>query len=299
MHPSEQPTGTVVSIWRYPVKSMQGEEIDEAAISDRGVLGDRAYAVLDRETGHVASAKHPGKWGALLACRAAFAEPPRPSVPLPPVWITLPDGAVISSAQPDVDRALSRALGRDVALVSQLPEAPKREADRSPVDGSAAQATIVEEPMALAAPAGTFFDVAALHALTTATLDRLRDLHPSGRIEAPRFRPNLVVATAPDERSFVENGWIGRALEIAPEVRLEVIDPCPRCVVPTLPQGDLPRDPGLLRALARHNAVASATVAPGVVFPAVAGVYAAVRRAGAIRRGAAVRLEAAPPSPPR
>ncbi|KYF49145.1 sulfurase, partial [Sorangium cellulosum] len=169
MHPSEQPTGTVVSIWRYPVKSMQGEEIDEAAISDRGVLGDRAYAVLDRETGHVASAKHPGKWGALLACRAAFAEPPRPSAPLPAVWITLPDGAVISSAQPDVDRALSRALGRDVALVS---------------------------------------------------------------------RPNLVVATAPDERSFVENGWIGRALEIAPEVRLEVIDPCPRCVVPTLPQGD-------------------------------------------------------------
>ncbi|XXX71745.1 MOSC N-terminal beta barrel domain-containing protein [Sorangium sp. So ce134] len=299
MHPSEQPTGTVVSIWRYPVKSMQGEEIDQAEITDRGAIGDRAYAVLDRETGHVASAKHPGKWAALFACRAAFAEPPRPSAPLPPVWITLPDGAVISSAQPDVDQALSRALGRDVALVSRPPDAPRREADRSPADGSAAEATIVEEPMALAAPAGTFFDVAALHVLTTATLDRLRDLHPSGRIEASRFRPNLVVATAAGERDFVENGWITRALEIAPEVRLEVIDPCPRCVVPTLAQGDLPRDPGLLRALARHNAVASATVAPGVVFPAVAGVYATVRREGAIRRGAAVRLAGAPLSPPR
>ncbi|AUX39833.1 molybdenum cofactor biosysynthesis protein [Sorangium cellulosum] len=282
-------------MWRYPVKSMQGEELDEAAITGRGVLGDRAYAVLDRETGHIASAKHPGKWGALLACRAAFAEPPRPSAPLPPVWITLPDGAVISSAEPDVDRALSRALGRDVALVSRAPGSPTREADRSPVDGSTAPPTITTEPMALAAPADTFFDVAALHVLTTATLDRVRELHPSGRIEAPRFRPNLVVATAPGERSFVENAWLGRALEIDAEVHLEVIDPCPRCVVPTLPQGDLPRDPGILRALARHNAVASVTVAPGVVFPAVAGVYATVRREGVIRCGATVRLSSSPP----
>ncbi|XXT14314.1 MOSC N-terminal beta barrel domain-containing protein [Sorangium sp. So ce429] len=295
----EQPAGTIESIWRYPVKSMQGEELDGATITERGVLGDRAYAVLDRETGHIASAKHPGKWGALLACRAAFAEPPRPSAPPPPLWITLPDGALISSAQPDVDLALSRALGRDVALVSRAPEAPRREADRSPVDGAEAPATIVEEPMALAAPAGTFFDVAALHVLTTATLDRLRDLHPSGRIEAPRFRPNLVVATAPGERRFVENGWLGHALAIAPEVQLDIIDPCPRCVVPTLAQGALPRDPGILRALAQHNAVASATLAPGVVFPAVAGVYATVRREGAIRRGAAVRLETAPLPPPR
>ncbi|MGK3993283.1 MOSC domain-containing protein [Sorangium sp. So ce1024] len=297
MHPIHEPAGTVLSLWRYPVKSMQGEELDEAAITDRGLLGDRTYAVLDRETGHVASAKHPGKWGALLACRAAFAAPPRPSEPLPPVWITLPDGAVISSAQPDVDRALSRALGRDVALVSQAPEAPRREADRSPDEASGAPATIVEEPMALAAPAGTFFDVAALHVLTTATLDRLRELHPSGRVEAPRFRPNLVVTTPSNERCFVENGWIGRALAIAAEIQLDVIDPCPRCVVPTLAQGDLPRDPGVLRALARHNAVASATLAPGVVFPAVAGIYATVRRGGALRRGAAVRLDAAPLSP--
>ncbi|WP_437738841.1 MOSC domain-containing protein [Sorangium sp. So ce1335] len=286
-----------MSLWRYPVKSMQGEELDEAVITDRGVLGDRTYAVLDRETGHIASAKHPGKWAALLACRAAFAAPPCPSAPLPPVWITLPDGAVISSAQPDVDRALSRALGRDVALVSRAPEAPRREADRSPVEAPAAPATIVEEPMALAAPAGTFFDVAAVHVLTTATLDRIRELHPSGRIEAPRFRPNLVVATPPEERGFVENGWIGRALTVAAEVQLDVIDPCPRCVVPTLTQGELPRDPGILRALAQHNAVASATLAPGVVFPAVAGVYATVRRGGALRRGAAVRVDAAPLPP--
>src|SRR3712207_1409873 len=106
--------GSVASVWRYPVKSMQGEELNGAAITERGVLGDRAYAVLDRATGHIASAKHPRKWNKLFACRAAFAEPPQLGGPLPPVWITLPDGTVISSAQSDVDQVLSRVLDRDI-----------------------------------------------------------------------------------------------------------------------------------------------------------------------------------------
>ena len=90
--------GSAVSLWGYPVKSMQGEEIGTASISERGIVGDRAYALMDRATGHIASAKHPRKWGKLLQCRAAFTEPPRPGVPLPRVRITLPDGSQISSA---------------------------------------------------------------------------------------------------------------------------------------------------------------------------------------------------------
>jgi hypothetical protein len=69
--------GSVVSVWRYPVKSMQGEEINGADITDRGILGDRAYALMDRTTGHIASAKHPRKWSKLLECRGAFVEPPQ------------------------------------------------------------------------------------------------------------------------------------------------------------------------------------------------------------------------------
>src|SRR5262245_25477470 len=106
--------GSIVELWRYPVKSMQGEQIDTAPIGERGVLGDRAYALMDRATGYIVSAKHPRKWGAVFACCAVFAEPPKPGAPLPPVWITLPDGALVSSAQPDVDQILSRVLGRDV-----------------------------------------------------------------------------------------------------------------------------------------------------------------------------------------
>lgn len=96
---------------------MQGEEITTADVSDRGVIGDRAYALIDRTTGHVASAKHPRKWSNLLACHARFVEPPQFGKPLPPVWITLPNGDVICSTQPDVDQVLSRVLGREVVVI--------------------------------------------------------------------------------------------------------------------------------------------------------------------------------------
>lgn len=290
MTSSDASLGAVVALWRYPVKSMQGEELHGAAITERGIVGDRAYAILDRETGHVASAKHPRKWSRLFACRAAYTEPPRPGAALPPVWIALPDGEVVRSDQANVDRVLSHALGREVALIRDAPAAPTREADRTPVDARAGEEIIRQEPMALAAPAGTFFDHAPIHVLTTATLDRLRALHPAGRWETRRFRPNLVIAPAGDTAGFVENAWLGHQIAAGPEVRLQAIDPCPRCVVTTLAQSDLPRDPGILRALGQANAVASVTLAPGAVFPAVAGIYASVLQGGTIRRGDALAL---------
>lgn len=282
--------GSVAALWRYPVKSMQGEKLDATAITARGILGDRAYAIMDRATGFIASAKHPRKWSALLACRAAFAEAPQPGRPLPPIWITLPDGRVISSEQAGVDRILSRVLGREVALVAEAPAAAIREADRSPIERIGSGATVREEPMALAAPPGTFFDYAVLHILTTATLERLRELHPAGRVEIQRFRPNIVVIPTGDERGFVENAWLGHTLAIGGQAQLQVIDPCPRCVVTTLAQDQLPRDPGILRTLTQHNAAASVSLAPGVVFSAVAGVYASVLQEGILRRGDAVEL---------
>jgi uncharacterized protein YcbX len=117
-----------------------------------------------------------------------------------------------------------------------------------------------------------------VHLLTTATLDRLRQLYPQGRFEVRRFRPNVVVAPAPGETGFAENAWIGHVLAIGDDVRLRVEGPCPRCVMTTLPQGDLPRDPGILRTAAQHNQVS-------------VGVYASVAQAGTIRRGDSVRLE--------
>jgi len=126
-------------------------------------------------------------------------------------------------------------------------------------------------------PAGTFFDTAVVHLLTTATIDRLRGLYPPGRFEARRFRPNIVVSTGPDELGFAENDWIGHTVTIGGDVRLAITGPCPRCVMITLPQGDLPKDPGILRTAARHNAVS-------------VGVYASVLTGGSIRRSDPVTL---------
>ena len=104
---------STVSLWRYPIKSMMGEEMNAADITERGLLGDRAYALVDSATGKVASAKHPRKWGRLFDCRAAFAAPPVADRALPQVRITLPDGALVTSDQPDADRILSNLqIGR-------------------------------------------------------------------------------------------------------------------------------------------------------------------------------------------
>lgn len=283
--------GDVVGLWRYPIKSMQGEELDSSEVTERGLLGDRAYAIFDRTTGKIASAKHPGKWARLFACRATFVEPPRRDTSLPPIQIILPDGAIVRSDRPDIDQILSTTLGRDVNLVSTAPPDTQRENYFTDQDGIVHAETVNTGPLAVAAPPGTFFDYAALHILTTATLERLRESYPAGRFEIQRFRPNIVVATVGAESGFVENSWLGQILIVGDRLRLRMIDPTPRCVVTTLAQGDLPHDPGILRTAARNNPVASTTFAPGAMFAAVVGVYAGLLQGNSIRRGDSIGLE--------
>jgi uncharacterized protein YcbX len=274
--------GRLVSLWRYPVKSMMGEELDASDLTERGMLGDRAYALVDSSNGKVASAKNPRKWGKLFECRARFVDPPRTSERIPPVQITLPTGNCATSKQDDVNQILSGELGRQVTLMATPPEAPSLEEYWPDIDGLAHRETVTDEAIALGAPAGTFFDFAAIHVLTTATLDRLRQAYTQGRFEVRRFRPNLVVETASGGKDFVENAWVGHTLAVGEEVRLSILIPCPRCVMTTLPQGDLPSDPGILRAAAQHNKVMIAPL--GQAMPSV-GVYAAVLRGGVVRRG--------------
>jgi uncharacterized protein len=270
--------GSVVGLWRYPVKSMMGEELNAIEVTDGGLLGDRAYAVVDSASGKVASAKNPGKWPRLFDFRAAFVEAPRPGASTPPVRITLPDGATVTSAQADVDRILAQALARPVTLEARdrrAVAAAQAEEYWPDMEGLDRRDTVTDFDL----PAETFFDCAVVHLLTTATLDRLRELYPAGRFEVRRFRPNIVVETGSGVKDFVENAWVGQTLAIGAAVRLGISGPAPRCVMTTLPQGDLPKDPGILRTAARHNQVA-------------VGVYASVVRGGRVARGDAVRLEA-------
>src|SRR5437660_9017714 len=105
--------GSVVALWRYPVKSMMGEELNASAVTERGLLGDRAYALVDRVDGKVASAKNPRKWPRLFEFHATFVDAPRTGARTPPVRLTLPDGATVSSEQPDLNRILTAALARE------------------------------------------------------------------------------------------------------------------------------------------------------------------------------------------
>ena len=266
--------GSVVSLWRYPVKSMMGEELNASEVGERGLLGDREYAVIDSADGKAATAKNPRKWPSLFDFRATFVEPPRVAAKMPPVRIALPDGNTVTSDRGNLNRILSDALNREVTLDAASHGTVNAEEYWPDMEGLDHRDTVTDFTL----PEGTFFDCAVVHLLTTATLDRLRELYPQGRFEVRRFRPNIVVQPGSEDKSFAENAWIGHTLAIGDEVALNVSGPCGRCVMTTLPQGDLPRDPGILRTAARHNQVN-------------VGVYAAVLRGGTIRRGDPVRIE--------
>jgi uncharacterized protein YcbX len=287
--------GTITALWRFPVKSMLGERLDALDVGAGGVVGDRAYALVDRETGKVASAKHPKLWPDLLRCRASFVEPPRPGEEPPPVRIDLADGTSVMSDAPDVDAVLSRHWGREIELARAAPDdftIDQYHPDQEDLDPEGHRDEVAEvklgaaffneRGMPSAVPEGSFLDLFPVSVLTTSTLDRLNELVPESNFDARRFRMNLIVDTPAG--GFAENSWLGRGL--GGEVELAVAIPDPRCVMTTVEQEDLPRDPQILKTLARHNRL---DVAGGGLYPC-AGVYAVVTSAGTVRTGDPVRL---------
>jgi uncharacterized protein YcbX len=263
---------------------MQGEELNASEITALGVLGDRAFALVDRESGQVVSAKNPKKWPDFFAFRAAYVAPPGKGS-LPAVWISLPTGEIVRSDQPDVDTALSAALSRPVNLRGAAPQSAVLEQFWPEYEGEANE--VSQEAVAGDAPAGSFFDYATVHLLTSSSIDQLHTFYPQGRFETRRFRPNLVIDTAGLD-GFVENDWVGKTLRIGETVRLHITDPCPRCVMPTLAQGDLPKDTGVFSKGIAQNRVHVPFA--GKALPSI-GVYARVVSTGSIRRGDAVTVE--------
>lgn len=274
--------GTIRDLWRFPIKSMQGEQAERVTVTERGVVGDRASALVDLETGKIASAKNPRRWGALLNFRAEYVEPPAEDDDLPPVRITLPDGRSLFSTDGDVDAVLSDALGRRVHLTSEPPDRRVLEnyhpdIEELPEDE---RDTVTDSEFGLLAP-GTFQDGAPLQLLTTATLDRLHELRPEALFDVRRFRANFVITTEPGREGFVENDLTGGVLTLGQDVQVRVIVPVPRCVMTSVAQADLPRDNTVLQTIARHNRLDIPTVGPSPCT----GAYASVRRGGVVSTG--------------
>jgi hypothetical protein len=270
---SPKPVGVLGAIHRYPVKSMLGEELNATRIGLKGVQGDRIFALADTDTGKVASAKNPSKWPGLFQFRAAYTDPLPETAPVPSVRITLPDGDTILTGDQQLNHRLSSSLGRSVRFLTAAPPAGTLEEFWPDIDDLAHRNVVTDEAM----PAESFFDLGAIHLLTTATLDSLRALYPTGRFEPRRFRPNLVINSLPGGGSFPENDWHDQILGIGNEVKLKITGPCGRCVMTTLAQADLPKDTGILKTAAKHN-------------QARVGVYASVLQCGHVRMGDPVQL---------
>ena len=278
--PRGEVVGRVVSLHRYPVKSMGGERLEEARITARGMEGDRAGALVDRETGRVVSAKRPRLWGGVYDLSASFhrENPEHGENGSAEIRVRFGAGTTLSSAaRGRLEARLSALLGREVAFATEAAGSATCEYHWPDMEGLVQDGrTYRDEITEWELPPGTFFDSSGLHALTTASLDHLRGLAPGSDFHVGRFRPNLVIEPADGARGFVENDWVGGTLRIG-GARLRVTKPCMRCVMVTLPLGDLPKDPRVLRAAFDHNG--------GNV-----GVKCEVDGPGAVRVGDEVRL---------
>ena len=249
--------GRLARLCRYPVKSVLGETLERVMLAPLGVPGDRAFALRDARDGRILSAK---RSQALLRFRAVY-----PDGPDGPAEVTLPDGRRTRTDAPDAAAVLSAALGREVHLIGPADASPDRRVE-------------FDDEVTFDAPPFAFVDLAPLHVLTTASLRAIAACRPEGRFDVRRFRPNLLVDCG-DESRFVEDELEGKVLAVGDTVRLRVFMPTIRCALTTRAQDDLPADPGILRTVIERHA-------------GNLGAYATVERAGEMRVGDPVTVEA-------
>lgn len=271
----------VSALFRYPVKSMLGENPTELALTTNGTLGDRAWAVREA-SGRIATAK---KWSAMLGFRASYDSEPRAGE-LAPVTVTFPDGSSIHAADPDASARLSEAMGRPV----RLERATADERSRGEIDPQTIFADVPVEqllpdftsqtlPDTFGLMRGAFFDSAPIHVLASTSLEHLKRLCGDDSILDPRrFRPNIFLDTAgTGADGFVEDEWLEGTLEVGETVKIIELKPALRCVMTTHAQSGLPRDLSVLRTAAQHH-------------KATLGVFAMIGAPGTIRVGDPVYL---------
>lgn len=281
----ERQIGTVGTLFRYPVKSMLGEQLTEVVVGPNGLIGDRAWALREPVTGKIVSAK---KWGNIFEFRADYETAPGSDAASAP-RISLPDGRTVNADDPDASEAVSAALGHKVHLERAEAEQVSRALfDPAGVFGDTPPEQILPQiikylpgisgPDDFAMPKGTFFDGAPLHLVASGTLAHLERLRVGeSQFDVRRFRPNILVDTGAKDDSFVEDEWVGGSLRVGEALQIAVTIPVPRCVMTTHAQAGLPRDLSILRAVAAHHS-------------ALTGVYARVLVPGRVRVGDPVTL---------
>lgn len=277
--------GNISKVMRFPVKSMLGEVLNECAITAYGLDGDRAHALIDVETGKIASAKQPNLWRDLLLLSSRIDSSETRVV------ISDGNGKTFKNVESDIDAKLTRLVGRKVKLIDVRPSgAELNRARPDEVMSDGVEATVSQDLLiiAAAAPTGGFFDFAPIHLMTSASLDAACASAPQASIAAERYRPNLVIETL-SSAPFAENDWIGRRIKIGQSIVLELLAPTPRCAVPMLAHGVLPRSPEAVGVVNKLNKVEFPMLGPGT-FPCL-GAYATVVTSGIVQCGDQVVLQ--------
>lgn len=264
--------GTIAELWRYPVKSMQGERIDTAELTELGISGDRRYALRDLTAGNIISAKVPSVGRPLLSCTATTHDDT--------VIIDI-DGDTydINTDRSALDTALTSLLGRPVRIEHAGTEPETYTSEWPELDDMALSDITIDLPL----HHGSFADLTPLHLLTTTSLKHLQHLDANIDVNVQRFRPGIVIEPhAPDDAptSFVENDWTDRCARIG-DAHITFGAASPRCIMVTLEQPGLDADKQILRTIAEHNRRDFA----GFGNFACLGIYADINTNGTIRVG--------------
>ena len=264
--------GHVAALFRYPVKSLGGEQVDRVDIGPTGPRGDRLWAVRDVERDVTATARRiPALLGATARYAAPLASDAGPGN-APEVEITFPDGSVCSSSDPDVDKKLSELVDRDVRLTA-LPPADDTslhklsrderenmsiaalrkdfgvaEGEKFP-DMSMFRVTDLTLLGKYSTPPGMFVDLAPVHVMTTTSLETIGAELDGDAVEVRRFRPNILLALDNLEDGLPESQWTGGRLSLGGAV-LDVTMPTIRCVVPSRAQPGFEVDRRITKAVA-------------------------------------------------
>lgn len=214
--------GSVASLWRYPASSLGGEPMRSASIEAHGVVGDRLFGLVDASSGEIARPANDRKWHLVPRIAARLSDGDG-------LEITVPGGRQLAAPGDECDRAVSDYLGFTASI-----------------------RPFQHEPGYSGPLTAARYQKAAVHLITTASLARLKALHPAGDPDPRRFRPNIVIDMPAVDGSFPETEWIGRRLAVG-DLHLTVAEPCRRCGFTILAQDGFDEDPNILRNLVRHN----------------------------------------------
>ncbi|MDJ0789664.1 MAG: MOSC domain-containing protein [Myxococcota bacterium] len=269
--------GQLQAIWRFPIKSFQGERLERAELSASGIHADRVLALRNRETGKIVSAKHAKLSERVLSFEARYATEPRLGEPLPPIRVRIGDREVGTDDLAAFSEVCSAALDHPVELVAPGSDPEVYESDWPEIEGLPLAGANLDLPLPLA-EAGSFADLEPLHVLTTASLAHLASLAPESEIDVSRFRPSLLIDTG-EASGFVEHDWTGRKATLG-GATLELGAAAPRCLMTTRAQGALPRDPAVLKTLVQNNR----REFMGMQMPCL-GIYAKVIEPGPVAAG--------------